>query len=87
MTALSRILLKRSIFWPVGSRREVARHAPSSCRGWYWHQFGQFAEVLGGCCEVELFVCAFGSPEPHHAHADVSFEMGKQHFDFSALDE
>jgi hypothetical protein len=55
----------------------LVRDAPSSCWGSCGDQIGQFSEVLSVCCEVKLFICAFGSSELHHADADVSFEMGR----------
>ena len=59
----------------------------SACWFWLRDQFCEFSEVLGGSCELELFVCAFGSSEPHHPNADVSLQMSKEHLDFSPLDE
>ena len=53
----------------------------------FWHQFGQFPEVLGRCCELELFSCTFGFSQSHHPQSDVSFEMGKQHLDFAPFNE
>ena len=36
---------------------------------------------------MELFAGALWSSEPHHAKADVSLEVGKQHLDLSPLGE
>lgn len=59
----------------------------SACCFWLRDQFCEFSEALSGGCELELFICAFGSSEPHHRQAYVSLEMCEEHLDLSPLDE
>ena len=59
----------------------------SACYCWLRDQFGEFSEVLCCGCELELFVCAFGSSKSHHRHTDVTLQVGKQHLDFPPLEE
>lgn len=59
----------------------------SACWSRFRDQLCELPEVLGGCCELELFICAFGSSKSHHRHADVSLQMSEERLDFPPLNE
>ena len=42
---------------------------------------------MSGGCELELFICAFGSSKSHHRHADVSFQMCEEHLNLPSLNK
>ena len=48
----------------------------------YWFQLCELAEVLDGCCEVELIFGAVWSSEAEAVEADDAFEVGEEHLDF-----
>ena len=56
-----RIVLKKSPFGRVQDADSIGFAFPSSRQSRLWHQLGEFPKVLGGCCELKLFICAFGS--------------------------
>lgn len=56
-----RIVLKKSPFERVQDADSIGFAFPSSRQSRLWHQLGEFPKVLGGCCELKLFICAFGS--------------------------
>ena len=66
---------------------KVAELFLSACWFWLRDQFCELPEVLGCSCELELFVCSFGSSKSHHRHTDVSLQMSKEHLDFPPLNE
>ena len=72
-----RIVLKKSVFERLVVETEEALLSLSACYLRFWDKLGELSEVLCCGCELELFVCAFGSSKSHHGQADVSLQMGK----------
>ena len=71
------IVLKKSVFERLVVETEEALLSLSACYLRFWDKLGELSEVLCCGCELELFVCAFGSSKSHHGQADVSLQMGK----------
>lgn len=62
---LGRILLKKSYLALLqkaadSGQVEAALHS-GGCEAGHWLHLSQFAEVLGGCSEVELVFCSIGT--------------------------
>ena len=53
-----------------------------SCRSWrgHWNQFREFAEVLGGCCEMELATRPIRTAQSQAIELQDALEVGEQHF-------
>lgn len=60
----------------MGKVRSV-RFFISACWQFFRFRLGQFRELLGVGCELELLLCAFSSSEPHHASINESLQVAK----------
>jgi hypothetical protein len=57
-------------------------HASASCHLWRSSdQLGEFAEVLGGCGEVEFIPRSVRAAQSQATQAEDALEVGEQHFD------
>jgi hypothetical protein len=67
-----------------GHRRKLA--SPSRRRWlWHWDELGEFPEVLGRGCKVELITSAVRSSQSQPIELQDAFEVGEQHLNFFAL--
>ena len=61
-----------------------SRSFRDGCR-WFYGEFGEAFEVLGGGGEEELVVGAAKPPEPEALEAHVTLQVGEQHLDLLAF--
>jgi hypothetical protein len=71
--SFAEIMLKKSMFERLlGDDEGGWLSSSQTCSLRFRDPFCELPEVLSGGCELELFICAFWSSQPHHRHADVS---------------